>query len=41
MKIFLTGGTIDGIDYDSLEKAPQRHQSLMEIFFRGKLLWRE
>ncbi len=34
IKIFLTGGTIDGVDYDSLEKAPKNHQSLIPHFLK-------
>jgi|SRR3989344_59169 len=29
IKIFITGGTIDDLDYDSIEKAPVNHQSLI------------
>lgn len=29
IKILITGGTIDGLEYDSLEKAPKSHESLI------------
>ena len=29
IKILITGGTIDGLDYDSLEKEPKSHKSLI------------
>lgn len=30
IKIFVTGGTIDDLEYDSLDKAPKNHQSLIQ-----------
>lgn len=29
IRIFTTGGTIDGLDYDSIENAPQNHQPML------------
>ena len=34
IKILVTGGTIDGLEYDSMEKAPKNHESLIPALLK-------